>query len=273
MKHYEAHSKDFLLTFGFDAKDIEHAQKKINAYTRRHRYPKNTFTIKEVEQTKYGFPVRKTKSINNPARDGEVDQHAANDLYLTIESDSDLYRQQGLPILKNLATKKARGIYNHDLAIKLYMYLVENGAKKYAKDFGGVWHDIFNIPTRREVAKMFVDRFEAEYELGDYSNKTFLPKKYIKNPGTKERTPAKKFLDFSGRARVRKTVTNITIPKQLIYIGDAPEINYLSDKKDGVKRLYKHILKKHGKILASPNGEMIIITGLNLNIKKEGLTG
>ena len=73
-----------------------------------------------------------------------LDEHAINDLYLTIESDGTLYRQQYLPILKNLTTKKARGIYNKDLAIKLFMYLVENGAKKYVADFGGKWNDIFH---------------------------------------------------------------------------------------------------------------------------------
>lgn len=98
--------------------------------------------------------------------------------------------------------------------------------------------------------------------------------KAIKNPSRADRTPAKKFLDFSGRSRVRKTMVTIpSYPKEWIFIGNAPEINYLSDKKDGVKRLYKHPLKKHGKLVVSPDGKIAMIFGLNLNIKKEGLTG
>jgi hypothetical protein len=87
------------------------------------------------------------------------------------------------------------------------------------------------------------------------------------------KSAAKKFLDFSGRTKVKKTHASINLPKTWIFVGDAPEINYISDKKDGKKRLYKHRLKKHGKILISPDGKLILITGLKLNIKKEGLTG
>jgi hypothetical protein len=92
------------------------------------------------------------------------------------------------------------------------------------------------------------------------------------NP-VKQRSAEKKFLDFSQRTKAKKTNYSLEIPNTMIFIGNAPEINYISDKFDGKKRLYKHKLKTHGKILISPNGELIIITGLKLNIKKEGLTG
>lgn len=61
----------------------------------------------------------------------------ATELQLYIENDRGLHRQQGLPILKNLATKVASGKYEHDKAVKLYMHFAESGAKKYAKEFGG----------------------------------------------------------------------------------------------------------------------------------------
>jgi hypothetical protein len=105
-----------------------------------------------------------------------IDQHAATELKLYIDNDGDLYRRQTTSILKNLATKKARGIYKHDLAVKLFGYLVESGAKKYTKEFGGTWHQMFDVPTRKAVAEELTKDFEAEWKAGQY--RSLLPKKY-----------------------------------------------------------------------------------------------
>jgi len=109
-----------------------------------------------------------------------IDEHAATDLEQYIASDADLYRQQYQLILKNLATKKVRSQYKHDLAVKLFGYLVEAGAKKYVKDFGLTlpWHKMFNVPTRKRIAEELTKSFEGEFELGNYDN--LLPKKYQK---------------------------------------------------------------------------------------------
>jgi hypothetical protein len=115
---------------------------------------------------------------------GEVE---AKELYLFIQNDGDLYRQQGLPIIQNLVRKIDRGVYDRTLAVKLYHYLAENGAKKYIKEYGGdKWFEMFDKPTRELVAKNFVADFEAEYKLGNYDN--LHEKKYqgkagiLKNP-------------------------------------------------------------------------------------------
>ena len=108
-----------------------------------------------------------------------TDTHAATELEQYIENDADLHRQQHAPILKNLATKKARGQYKHALAVKLFGYLVESGAKKYAKAFGSPnqpWHKMFDVPTRKRVAEELTKSFEAEHALGNYDH--LLPKKY-----------------------------------------------------------------------------------------------
>lgn len=99
----------------------------------------------------------------------ELEQYAVN--------EADLYPQRQ-SIEKNLATKKARGEYKHDLAVKAFGYFVEAGAKKYAKEFGGTWHKMFDVPTRRAVAKNLTKAFEEEYKLGNYDH--MLPKKYQK---------------------------------------------------------------------------------------------
>lgn len=109
----------------------------------------------------------------------ETPTAVAAELELYIENDADLYRSQTTSILKNLTTKKAQGAYKHDLVVKAFEYLVEAGAKKYAKEFGSPghpWHKMFDVPTRRAVAKSFAKSFEAEYELGNYDS--LLPLKY-----------------------------------------------------------------------------------------------
>lgn len=108
----------------------------------------------------------------------DIDQHAADELKLFIDNDADLYRHQTTSIHKNLATKKVRSQYQHDLAVKLFGYLVEAGAKKYAKEFGGTWNHLFNVPTRKAVAEELTREFETEFELGNYDK--LLPKKYQK---------------------------------------------------------------------------------------------
>jgi hypothetical protein len=110
---------------------------------------------------------------------GFDEQGLANELKLFTENDGDIYRQQIQPILKNLATKAAKGIYRHDLGAKLFMYLTETGAKKYAQEFGGLgaaWHELFPIAIRRIVADEWATEFEAEYKNGSYDS--MLPKKY-----------------------------------------------------------------------------------------------
>jgi hypothetical protein len=121
--------------------------------------------------------IEHRRGQKNPPR-GTVDTHAAKELELYIDNDGDLYRRQYQPILKNLATKKARGVYQHHLAVKLFMYLMESGAKKYAKEFsvGTDWSTIFNVPTRMEVAERFAKHFENEYATAAYNH--LLPKKY-----------------------------------------------------------------------------------------------
>lgn len=137
-----------------------------------------------------------------------LDEHAATELKLYIDNDGDLYRRQTTSILKNLATKKARGIYKHDLAVKAFGYLVQAGAKKYADEFEPtmrVWHQIFDAPTRRSVAEALTKDFEGEYALGNYDH--LLPKKYQK--ASKATVHATK----KTQAQIKREVDDIIDPK------------------------------------------------------------
>jgi len=86
------------------------------------------------------------------------------ELQLFCENDGELYRQQVQPIEKNLTKRMQKGTYDHTKAVKLWGYLAENCAKKYAKQFadGRDWHKMFSTADRREVAKAFADSFRDE---------------------------------------------------------------------------------------------------------------
>ncbi len=111
------------------------------------------------------------------------------ELQLFIENDGALYRQQYQPILKNLALKKARGVYDSAKAAKLFGYLVDAGAKKYAREFAspGEWNRMFTVADRKEVARNLTRDFETEHDLGNY--KHLLPAKYqrVANPVVRDK--------------------------------------------------------------------------------------
>lgn len=93
----------------------------------------------------------------------------ANELMLYIENDGTIYRRQSMPIMRNLARKMERGTYDHRKAEKAFMNLANDGAKKYAKEFGGgAWNRQFPVDERREAARTMADRFRNACERGEY---------------------------------------------------------------------------------------------------------
>jgi hypothetical protein len=120
--------------------------------------------------------------------------NAAEELKLYIDNDGALYRSQTTSILKNLVTKRARGEYRHDLAVKAFGYLTEAGAKKYAKEHGSPdlpWNKMFDVTTRKRAAEALTRNFEGEAALGNYDH--LLPKKYQKQEKTTGHATKKTF--------------------------------------------------------------------------------
>ena len=91
----------------------------------------------------------------------------ARELYLYTDNDGDLYRQKREPIQKNLMKKIEKGKYNSKLAVKLWMYLADDGAKKYVKDFGGTVKDMFPKKVRMEAAEAFAADFEEMIKVDE----------------------------------------------------------------------------------------------------------
>ena len=124
----------------------------------------------------------------------ETEPALVQELIMFTENDANIYDRSTLPILKNMATKKAQGRYDHEKAVQAFMWLAETGARKYAQEndpHGTPWHEMFPMPVRRAAATRWRDEFEAEFDLGNYNS--LLPKKYQappKQPRTAKRTRA-----------------------------------------------------------------------------------
>ena len=112
-----------------------------------------------------GYKVPKKSSDNKEA---SIESH---ELFLFIENDEQLYRTMYMAMIKNLSKKKIKGVYDSELAIKGFMYLVEAGAKKYINENGSPgdkWFEMFDMESRKETAKDFRDKFEREFENKEY---------------------------------------------------------------------------------------------------------
>jgi hypothetical protein len=100
-----------------------------------------------------------------------IDTEATRELDLFIQNDEDLYRRRFMPIILNLKKKIAKGIYDHKLAVKMWMYLVDDAAKKYVEEYGSQTDDVkdmFPKEVRLQVAQDLADREKDNLEQGEY---------------------------------------------------------------------------------------------------------
>ena len=90
------------------------------------------------------------------------------ELKLYIDNDQDMYRQRYIPLLKNLSRKKKQGKYSKGLASKAFMYLIDDGAKRYVKSYGGNARDDFPKRQRQTLSKDYVDKFEDIFKNQEF---------------------------------------------------------------------------------------------------------
>ncbi len=100
-----------------------------------------------------------------------IDSNAVNELDSYIMNNEDLYRRRFMPIISNIRRKLNKNVYDHEKAQKLWMYLVDDAAKEYVKEFGTTQDDVatmFPKETRQEVAKIISDRELENIKAGEY---------------------------------------------------------------------------------------------------------
>jgi len=122
--------------------------------------------------------TRKSKPRKPPTpHRAPADQDAATELVLYIENTSDLSPDgpsgQGRSVLLNALRKWRRGTYDPTMAVRLFEYLTESGAKRYAKEMGSSekeWSTMFTPATRHEAAKQLEASFRHAVEHGEYDH-------------------------------------------------------------------------------------------------------
>ena len=100
-----------------------------------------------------------------------IDSDAVNELDTYIMNNEDLYRRRFMPIISNIRRKLKKNVYDHEKAQKLWMYLVDDAAKEYVKEFDSTQDDVatmFPKETRQQVAKVISDRELENIKQGEY---------------------------------------------------------------------------------------------------------
>ena len=100
-----------------------------------------------------------------------IDSDAVNELDTYIMNNEDLYRRRFMPIISNIKRKLAKNVYDHEKAQILWMYLVDDAAKEYVKEFGSQQDDVkdmFPKETRQQVAQVISDRELENIKQGEY---------------------------------------------------------------------------------------------------------
>ena len=100
-----------------------------------------------------------------------IDSDAVNELDTYIMNNENLYRRRFMPIISNIKRKLKRNVYDHEKAQKLWMYLVNDAAKEYVKEYGSTQDDVSNMfpkETRMQVARVISDRELENIKQGEY---------------------------------------------------------------------------------------------------------
>lgn len=99
-----------------------------------------------------------------------INMNMVNELCLYAVNTSKLYHSCIIPVCKNLARKKVKGMYQEDKALKAFYNVANHATYEYWLEFrnGYKWFYIASTATRREVASYLLDYY-ADYieELAD----------------------------------------------------------------------------------------------------------
>ena len=85
----------------------------------------------------------------------------SRELALYAVNDAEIYNRSVF-VIERLQNKIKAGEYDADKALVVWGCVAEAAAKKYAKEFGGVWHKIFSVADRNLAAKEIAEHYESE---------------------------------------------------------------------------------------------------------------
>lgn len=130
------------------------------AWLRREHYPKRLHA--DAPKREWIWIVWDANALAANTRRAPADYVAAGELKLYIDNDRETY-EKGRMYRTALAKRMEKGTFNLALAAKGFGWIVEEGAKRYTKEFGGTWHSMFSPATRAVVAKEMAQEWYEEY--------------------------------------------------------------------------------------------------------------
>jgi len=90
----------------------------------------------------------------------DINEMSSNELSLQISNDGELYQKQIQPIIKNLARKKNKGVFDKNLAVKLFRYAVDNKVK----ELKGPQSRMIPGSVRNDAATKLLSQFSDEID-------------------------------------------------------------------------------------------------------------
>jgi hypothetical protein len=108
-------------------------------------------------------------------------QTEQTELKLYIENVSQLYPQRK-SIELNLLRKLYKNKFDIELSVKLWSYWVEEGVKRYSKEFGDGTPSLVGIFTksdREAVARELAEEFLQKFESGEFDSVEVFKGKYL----------------------------------------------------------------------------------------------
>jgi hypothetical protein len=140
---------------------------------------------KFAEMARSGALNRKRQIMRNPVvPSADYDYAMINEIKLVAVNDANLYRQQGRPIIENLAKKLAKNQFDATKAVKLYQYLADSAVKKYSTeqlDKKTPTLTILSKPERQILAQNLFEYYADEIKD---ASEDYLPKRKT-NPAKK----------------------------------------------------------------------------------------
>lgn len=124
--------------------------------------------MKPQEESRKSHGLREAEFKGNYYEKKSTDPTMFRELDLYIDNNESLYRSNLMPIIQNIKRKIKSGKYDHKLAPKLWMYLVEAGLKKYGKEFGDRWNDLLSVPDRKLLSQKYADVYYDAIVNGEY---------------------------------------------------------------------------------------------------------
>lgn len=186
----------------------------------------------------YWSAVKTNPRKRNPViPSASYDYPLINDVKLFAVNDEMLYRQQGRPIVENLARKMVKGQFDADKAVKLYGYLADSAVKKYSVDYVGSRVPTLTILSKPERQVLAQHLFEFYADEIKYAADEMAESKRKRNPATGRKGSGTKLNPVVYRDRAKELRSDSKVA-YAVHMPDRPSyhaIAYFSKKADAME--------------------------------------